>query len=75
MGGKREAESYTRIAATWGAEPGAILFLSDVVEELDAARTAGLATTNWFGPGAARSLDMHFSEQSDFNGVTTILAT
>lgn len=44
MGGKREAASYARIAAAWGAQPAAILFLSDVAEELDAAREAGLAT-------------------------------
>lgn len=44
-GGKREAESYRRIAAAIGLPPDAILFLSDVVEELDAARAAGLQTT------------------------------
>lgn len=44
MGAKREAASYTRIAGAWGAAPAAILFLSDVAEELDAAREAGLAT-------------------------------
>ncbi|CAA9346716.1 MAG: 2,3-diketo-5-methylthiopentyl-1-phosphate enolase-phosphatase [uncultured Lysobacter sp.] len=43
-GGKREAESYRRIAAAIGVEPGHILFLSDIVEELDAAREAGLQT-------------------------------
>lgn len=44
-GAKREAESYRRIAAAIGLPPDAILFLSDVVEELDAARAAGLRTT------------------------------
>jgi len=44
IGGKREAASYTRIAAAIGIAPGDILFLSDVVEELDAAREAGLRT-------------------------------
>src|SRR5690606_35838978 len=43
-GGKREPESYRRIAAATGISPPGILFLSDVVEELDAAREAGLAT-------------------------------
>jgi enolase-phosphatase E1 len=43
-GGKREAASYGRIAATLDREPGGILFLSDVVAELDAARDAGLRT-------------------------------
>ena len=44
IGGKREAASYRRIAEAIGRAPGEIVFLSDVVEELDAAREAGLAT-------------------------------
>lgn len=44
MGGKREAGSYRRIADAIGTPAGDILFLSDVVEELDAAREAGMRT-------------------------------
>jgi enolase-phosphatase E1 len=44
VGPKREADSYRRIAATLGQRPDDIVFLSDVVEELDAAREAGLRT-------------------------------
>ncbi|HYQ23441.1 acireductone synthase [Stenotrophomonas sp.] len=44
IGGKREADSYRRIVQAIGVSPGEILFLSDVVEELDAAREAGLQT-------------------------------
>jgi len=44
VGGKRDADSYSRIAQAMGVEPHAILFLSDVVEELDAARAAGMQT-------------------------------
>ncbi|KRD74525.1 acireductone synthase [Lysobacter sp. Root983] len=44
IGGKREAASYARIAESIGLPAGEILFLSDVVEEVDAAREAGLAT-------------------------------
>jgi enolase-phosphatase E1 len=44
IGGKREAASYARIAEAIGLPPDEILFLSDVVEESDAAREAGLAT-------------------------------
>ncbi len=43
-GHKREMESYVRIAASIGLSAGEILFLSDVVEELDAARQAGMHT-------------------------------
>ena len=44
IGGKREADSYRHIAAQIGLEAAQIVFLSDVVEELDAAREAGLHT-------------------------------
>jgi enolase-phosphatase E1 len=43
-GHKREAESYSRIAGSIGLPASGILFLSDVVEELDAARQAGMHT-------------------------------
>lgn len=44
IGGKREPESYRRIAAEIGQAPADILFLSDIREELDAARAAGWHT-------------------------------
>ncbi|MGZ9667280.1 acireductone synthase [Pseudomonas sp. GNP014] len=43
-GPKREAQSYTNIQQAIGVEPGEILFLSDIVQELDAAQAAGLQT-------------------------------
>ena len=44
MGGKREAGSYRHILESLGRGPGEAVFLSDVVEELDAARDAGMRT-------------------------------
>lgn len=44
VGPKRDAGSYRRIADGLGRSPGDIVFLSDVVAELDAAREAGLRT-------------------------------
>jgi enolase-phosphatase E1 len=44
IGHKREADSYRRIASALQQPPQDILFLSDVVEELDAAREAGMQT-------------------------------
>lgn len=44
IGGKKEIESYRKIAGQLGHEPGAILFLSDSKEELDAAGAAGFHT-------------------------------
>ena len=45
IGAKREAESYRRIAREIGRPPAEVLFVSDIREELDAARSAGLHTT------------------------------
>lgn len=44
IGGKREAASYRAILAQIGLPGDAVLFLSDIGEELDAARSAGMAT-------------------------------
>ncbi|HMX54182.1 acireductone synthase [Plasticicumulans sp.] len=44
IGHKREPASYTAICAALGLAPAGVLFLSDITEELDAARSAGLAT-------------------------------
>jgi len=44
VGGKREAASYARIVEAIGLPADEIVFLSDVVEELDAAREAGVGT-------------------------------
>lgn len=43
-GPKREAASYAQIATAINMEPAHILFLSDIVEELDAAQAAGMQT-------------------------------
>jgi len=43
-GPKRDAQSYQRITQAIGVEAAQIVFLSDIVEELDAARQAGMAT-------------------------------
>ncbi len=43
-GAKKEAESYRRIAEKMGFEAGEILFVSDILAELDAARDAGTQT-------------------------------
>ena len=45
VGPKRDAASYRAIATAIGVPAERILFLSDVIEELDAARAAGMATT------------------------------
>ena len=44
VGAKREAESYAKIATELGSDPADVTFCSDVPEELDAARDAGVHT-------------------------------
>jgi enolase-phosphatase E1 len=44
IGGKRETESYRTLVRTLARPANEIVFLSDVVEELDAAREAGMET-------------------------------
>ena len=44
VGGKREAASYANIVRELGVPAQEIVFLSDIVEELDAAREAGMRT-------------------------------
>jgi len=50
-GPKRVSDSYRAIAADMGLEPRSILFVSDVGEELDAARAVGMATALAVRPG------------------------
>jgi enolase-phosphatase E1 len=50
-GPKREADSYRQISAALGQAPHAVLFVSDVVVELDAARVAGMRTALCVRPG------------------------
>lgn len=57
IGPKREASSYKSIAATIGFAPGDIVFLSDLVAELDAARDAG-----WHTVGVLRASDQYFDQ-------------
>ena len=51
IGKKGEAESYRKIAEVMNLEPQQILFISDVVAELDAAHQAGLKTLLSTRPG------------------------
>jgi enolase-phosphatase E1 len=50
-GAKREAESYAKIADALEFQPQEILFVSDVIAELDAAQKAGMQTRLAMRPG------------------------
>lgn len=68
IGAKREAESYRRIAQRIGTAPGEILFLSDIREELDAARAAGFATC-WLVRDGAPPNDPPHPVARDFDAI------
>ncbi len=57
IGSKRDAAAYTAIARQIGLPPAEILFLSDVREELDAARTVGMLTTQVLREGVTPAMD------------------
>jgi len=59
IGPKKEAASYEQIAAAFGFPPAEILFLSDVVAELGAARAAGMQTALCIRPGNATAEASH----------------
>lgn len=60
-GHKRDQASYGSIASSIGQPAEAILFLSDIVEELDAAQLAGMATCALVRDGGALEGHPNFS--------------
>ncbi|WP_072622555.1 acireductone synthase [Spirulina major] len=73
VGGKRETGSYQAIAAAVQCLPDAILFLSDVEAELDAAAAAGLHTLQLVRPGTAAS--SRHATVNNFDEITAQLPT
>lgn len=62
VGAKRDVQSYRNIAEQLGLAPAAILFLSDVHQELDAAEQAGFRTIQLIrgdGDAASRHHQVH----------------
>ncbi|MDO9711647.1 acireductone synthase [Paracraurococcus lichenis] len=69
VGAKREAPSYAAIAAALGLPPEEILFLSDVAEELDAARAVGLQACQLVRAADGTVPSGRHPEEADFPGV------
>jgi enolase-phosphatase E1 len=68
VGGKREAAAYHAIVADIGLPAGEILFLSDIVEELDAARAAGMQTIQLVRDSVLADQPAH-RQVRDFNAI------
>lgn len=69
IGGKRDEASYRRIADEIGLVPQRILFLSDIGEELDAARAAGLQTC-WLVRDGKPDATARHPQVGDFDAVS-----
>ena len=59
VGPKREQRSYEAIVAKLGISAGEVAFYSDIPQELDAARSAGMRTTLVVRPGSTAKSDQH----------------
>lgn len=74
VGKKSEADSYRRIAADLGIEAQEIVFISDVVGELEAAREAGMKTLLSVRPGnAPQESDQTFDRITGFTELTRFM--
>lgn len=69
IGAKRDAAPYAAIAAALTFPPGAVLFLSDVAEELDAAASSGLLTCQIVRDGDGTRPCGRHPEAADFPAV------
>lgn len=68
IGGKREADSYRAILAQIGLPGAAVLFLSDIGAELDAARAAGMQTCQLLRDAQAQAAPAH-PQARDFSEI------
>ena len=68
IGSKREPAAYSAIIKAIGLPPQKILFLSDIVEELDAARAAGMQTVWLVREGELNPAAFH-AQARDFEGI------
>lgn len=64
-GGKRETETYAKIADLLNIPASGILFLSDIVEELQAAEEAGYQTIQLLRPGTVKGWEQIAADFSE----------
>ena len=69
IGGKKEPQSYSNIAKNIDIPPEHLLFLSDIKEELDAAKTAGYQTA-WLDREDALQAKAGHLQVSSFDHIT-----
>jgi len=69
IGHKQDTASYATIQRELGVSPSEILFLSDIKEELDAARDEGMRTC-WLVRDGEPSSQAEHTQVADFNQIT-----
>ena len=69
VGGKKEKQSYDNIAAQLAIPASQLLFLSDIKEELDAARAAGFHTI-WLNRDSAPDPQAEHRQVSSFDQIS-----
>lgn len=69
-GSKKDAPSYTTIAADCGLPPQEILFISDIVDELNAAHAAGMLAVLAIRPGNNPQPDCRHPAITTFDDIT-----
>jgi enolase-phosphatase E1 len=69
VGAKADAESYRKIAAAISCEPKQVLFLSDAIKEIEAAREAGMQTLLCDRGGDSNTAGSSARVIQDFNGI------
>ena len=67
IGGKKDRESYSKIAKQLGIPADQLLFLSDIKEELDAAKAAGFQTL-WLVRDSKPDPQAEHRQVSNFDG-------
>ena len=71
VGKKSDADSYRRIAPDFGIDAQEMVFISDVVGELEAAKEAGMKTLLSVRPGnAPQESDQRFDRITGFTELT-----
>ena len=71
IGAKREVDAYRKILGAIALEPAQVMFLSDIKEELDAARSAGMQTVWLVREGDIGAATVH-RQVRDFDAISLL---
>ncbi|MCS6985815.1 MAG: acireductone synthase [Leptospiraceae bacterium] len=75
IGPKKDTSSYQRISTKLNCQPQEILFLSDSVEELEAAKKAHLAVARILRPGVEERQSLNIPQLKKFDEIDSLFLT